>query len=302
MDNPPLDAIDTSIWEVLFRSDTIIVGCIRSSGVRHAKSGQTGPWAALVLPRTPFRASEHSSRERYIDPTHAVLVGPKRTGVRQSTLPVEVIDWVAFEPSALSEILPENALVEIEGRLVPLTAMACAQARILFQYLKHCKTPDSIEVEERAWELLNLHLAAAKHRTEEKALRASTKSAHARAVEQARERIDAQLDHSITLTSLSAQVGYAPHHFCRIFRNQTGQTISQYVLRSRLFRALDALDADTTSYDLAARFGFSDRAHFSRHFSRLFGCSWQRMRQLLEQQNWSELRTIIHAPDRPATI
>jgi AraC-like DNA-binding protein len=64
---------------------------------------------------------------------------------------------------------------------------------------------------------------------------------------------------------LSHQVAVSPHHLSRVFRAETGETVSRYRNRLRVRLALERIaDGETCLARLAADLGFSDQAHLSR--------------------------------------
>lgn len=71
---------------------------------------------------------------------------------------------------------------------------------------------------------------------------------------------------------LAKAAGMQPNAFIRRFRDETGCTPQRWHHQRRIDAACLALESETTSIDeLAARFGFCDRHHFTRVFTRLRG-------------------------------
>jgi AraC family transcriptional regulator len=74
------------------------------------------------------------------------------------------------------------------------------------------------------------------------------------------------------LEVLAQQTGYSPHHFGRLFRQTTGESPYQFVLRRRLERAQQRLEAtDLPLAQVAAACGFADQSSFTRAFKRTLG-------------------------------
>ncbi len=292
-------------WNVFHRGPEIAVGRIVAEGPAVTRAGTTGPWPALVFPRHPVWVGHDAKPDRYLDPTVVAFVNAQSKGMRQSDQPDgECIDWVAFEGAlAASMVQPFEpkrkpdplAPFRIAGAALP--PAACLQQRTLFAYCTDCAQVDPVLVEECALVLLGAALRSAYGRRPPRggAKTERTTRTHRAMVTEARRFIAKHLESRLTLSAIAQQVHAAPQHFCRIFRSETGLTIGAYVNRLRLYQILDELPAESTSYDLAERFGFADRAHFSRHFTRLFGRSFQGVRRLLRAGKWSEMRTIVHA-------
>ncbi|WP_437966496.1 AraC family transcriptional regulator [Sorangium sp. So ce260] len=84
--------------------------------------------------------------------------------------------------------------------------------------------------------------------------------------------IDAELGEGLTVERMAAVAGLSAAHFARAFRRSLGLAPHQYVLRQRLLRARQALEArDADILNVARRLGFSDQAHLTRLFKREFG-------------------------------
>jgi AraC family transcriptional regulator len=89
----------------------------------------------------------------------------------------------------------------------------------------------------------------------------------ARAVELVR----ARLEGAVTLTAIAAAIHLSPERFRHLFIEQTGVRFRAYVLWARLERALAAQVAGASLTDAAHAGGFSDSAHLSRTFRKMFG-------------------------------
>jgi AraC family transcriptional regulator len=65
-----------------------------------------------------------------------------------------------------------------------------------------------------------------------------------------------------------------PCHFARAFKESTGLSPHQYVLRRRVERALQMLkETPTNLVDIAYDLGFSSQGHFTTVFSKIVGVS-----------------------------
>lgn len=84
--------------------------------------------------------------------------------------------------------------------------------------------------------------------------------------------IHAHLDRDLSLKELAAVVQMSAHYFCQLFKQSTGITPHQYVIRCRIERAKELLiQGKLTISDVAKIVGFVDQSHFHRHFKRLVG-------------------------------
>jgi AraC-like DNA-binding protein len=86
--------------------------------------------------------------------------------------------------------------------------------------------------------------------------------------------IDRHPASALTLATLARQAGLSPYHFLRTFRQVTGVTPHQYVLRTRLRQAAMQLAGESgTVLDIALDCGFGDVSNFNRTFRSEFGVS-----------------------------
>jgi AraC-like DNA-binding protein len=110
--------------------------------------------------------------------------------------------------------------------------------------------------------------------------RAATAAARRRVVDDAREAIAAQP--TIGLFELARVVAVSPHHLSRIFRAETGETISRYRNRARVRLVLERLaDRERSLARLAGELGFADQAHLSRVVRREVGSTPSAIRSSL---------------------
>ncbi|HET9450571.1 MAG TPA: AraC family transcriptional regulator [Aggregicoccus sp.] len=82
-----------------------------------------------------------------------------------------------------------------------------------------------------------------------------------------------------SLESLAALAGLSPSRFMHVFTESVGVPLRPYLLWLRLQRAAGAAMAGAALGDAAHAAGFSDGAHFSRTFRRMFGMSPSRLRR-----------------------
>lgn len=93
--------------------------------------------------------------------------------------------------------------------------------------------------------------------------RPATMAARRRAVAEAREALVEEPRTGVL--ELARRVSVSPHHLSRVFKAETGQTISRYRNRLRVRLALERLAAgEPCIARLAADLGFADQAHLAR--------------------------------------
>ncbi len=80
-----------------------------------------------------------------------------------------------------------------------------------------------------------------------------------------------RLDEQLGLRDVADLVGLSPGRTRHLFVEQTGLPFRTYVLWMRLLRALEVFAGGASLTEAAHRAGFSDSAHLSRTFHRMFG-------------------------------
>lgn len=91
-------------------------------------------------------------------------------------------------------------------------------------------------------------------------------------LQQVIEYINAYLDRDLSLRELSNLLQMSPHYFSQLFKQSTGTTPHQYVIRCRVEKAKDLIRQNKLSLaEIATQVGFTDQSHFHRHFKRLVG-------------------------------
>jgi AraC family transcriptional regulator len=73
----------------------------------------------------------------------------------------------------------------------------------------------------------------------------------------------------LSLVEIAAVTQTSPPHFAHLFKQATGQTPHQYVLRCRMERAKHLLTGTTLPlHEIGARVGYADHSHFTALFRR----------------------------------
>lgn len=82
----------------------------------------------------------------------------------------------------------------------------------------------------------------------------------------------AHLNQDLSLSVLAQQVGFSPYHFARLFRQATGESPHQFVLRQRIERAQHLLkEADLPLAHIALESGFANQSHLTQAFKHHLG-------------------------------
>jgi len=89
-----------------------------------------------------------------------------------------------------------------------------------------------------------------------------------------KEFVHAKMEDELSLRELAQSVGLSTPHFSEMFRNSTGESPHQFVLRQRVERAKEMLrEAEMRVLDVAVACGFKTQQHFARVFRRICGAS-----------------------------
>lgn len=83
--------------------------------------------------------------------------------------------------------------------------------------------------------------------------------------------INAHLNQDLGLSELAAIAQMSSHYFSKLFKQSTGFTPHQYVIRCRVERARELLKRGVAIADVATQVGFVDQSHLNRHFKRSLG-------------------------------
>jgi AraC family transcriptional regulator len=91
---------------------------------------------------------------------------------------------------------------------------------------------------------------------------------------------------ALSLEQIAASVHYSPFILCRLFKQEFGLSIHQYLSDLRLSQALDALltQPELAIGDLGMALGYNSHSHFSAAFARAFGVSPSEARKKLKSE------------------
>jgi AraC family transcriptional regulator len=95
--------------------------------------------------------------------------------------------------------------------------------------------------------------------------------------------VRAHLIESISLEALAKLAELSPFHFSRVFKQSTGMTPLQFVIRERMLRAQQLIRETSRSLiEIALEVGYTSPSHFARVFRRTVGMAPTEFRALLE--------------------
>ena len=90
--------------------------------------------------------------------------------------------------------------------------------------------------------------------------------------------IDKNIQKSLSLKIIADEIHLSPERIRHLFAIETGMPFSQYLLWKKIKHIMvDVLKGDKTMTEASDFYGFTDQAHFSKHFKRMFGVSAKSM-------------------------
>jgi AraC-like DNA-binding protein/ligand-binding sensor protein len=102
------------------------------------------------------------------------------------------------------------------------------------------------------------------------------------AVAKARRYIHEHLCESLTLSIVAHQAGLSESHFCRLFKDATGLTLTEYINRCRIkWAKQELLKPERRVSEIAFEVGYQSLSQFNRSFARIVGSApttWRRGR------------------------
>ena len=115
-------------------------------------------------------------------------------------------------------------------------------------------------------------------------MKASTKTDYKKRIETVLHHIEGNLDGSLEPTAIAKVGAMSLHHFHRVFKGQTGESLMQCIRRLRLERAARELRfGQTTVLQTALDAGYQSHEAFLRAFRRQFGCKPSEFREHLHR-------------------
>ena len=95
--------------------------------------------------------------------------------------------------------------------------------------------------------------------------------------------VRAHLAESISIEKLAELTELSPFHFSRVFKQSTGMTPLQFVIRERMLKAQQLIRETSRSLiEIALEVGYTSPSHFAQVFRRTAGMAPTEFRMLLE--------------------
>ena len=249
----------------------------------------------VVLPFAGVFA-KHDAPGRYVvgTPSHAVFIAagtPYRIAFPGAIGDRAII--LRFDSAVVPEAVDRRPgeMLGSHGLLPPEAMMR----RDLLRRRASDPAAETFEIEAIGLELLDLCLGVLR---DVPSSEFATHLRRFRAVERVKEAVAVAPARDWSVASLAKVANLSPFHLCHVFRERTGTSIYDYVLRERLAQALEAVldGGNITAIGLDA--GFASHSHFTARFKRFFGVTPSALRQRIGDERARELRKIMTARPR----
>lgn len=257
----------------------------------HPRFPDTGPidGTIIVFPRTSVTITHYGQPPIQADPNVIMFYnqGQRYTRGKLSDKG-DICDWFGFAPQVVLDALrpldphvddrPEKPFIFSHG---PSTSKLYLQQRLLVEALSQENAPDLFYVEEKMLAILQeaVRIRCGRQRPSSQKS-ATTRQSHRELVAETKAILCTRFAESLTLETLAQALYSSPYHLCRVFRQETGQTIHHYLNQIRLRASLEQVAVKEASLtELGLALGFASHSHFSAAFRRAFGVPPSQLRQ-----------------------
>lgn len=259
----------------------------------------------VVFPRTGVEITHAGHAPMVADPNIVVFYNDGQEYKRGKVSPYgDRCDWFAFDPAIVREIVSQfdPPTSDSERNLFrvthgPSTAEVYFQQRLVVEHILNHPHPNILFVEETALNLLEqvvTNAYAAQHQHPRR--KSDTLRAHADLVHSAKRMIAVHFDEDLTLDDIAGALYVSPYHLCRIFRQQTGNTLHHYLTQIRLRASLESVaDGAQEVTTIALGLGFSSHSHFTSAFRQTFGMPPSTFQRTATSQTLRDFSNILIA-------
>lgn len=263
------------------------VGCLTGHSCRFFDGGRTD------LPRLPtvgllhhgvgvIRLHRHEIR---VDASQTVFLNGGRFRIRHIGCTEEPCATTFALSASATETVAERSGIPgprvrrlFRDRLLVRRPELQRRAHVLMHLARASGDRAADEIDER---LLDLFASAVVLARREPVLALSRRTA----VERVRLLLCDRLEDPPCLEELASAVGVTRFHLCRVFKEDTGLTITQYLHRLRLNEAALRLSAGAEDLcTLAVELGYASHSHFTSRFHRCYGITPSAFRDQLRVQ------------------
>lgn len=192
----------------------------------------------------------------------------------------DICDWFAFHPQTIVEtILPLEPAVQ-DRMDQPFRFTHTLTKPYLYQLQRSIVTRlhsgvqiSPFWIEETMMLVLNALVENAyRQQVTGASHRPTTQREHQDLATAVQELLARRFHEPLTLAEIAQTLFTSPYHLCRVFRQQLGCTIHQYLTQLRLLTSLDQVISNRAPLtDIGISLGFGSHSHFTQSFRNTFG-------------------------------
>lgn len=195
---------------------------------------------------------------------------------------------ISFKRRFIEEIL--NSIQDIDlfygfkNDINIITIPASSQAEIemlLFNMLEECKNIQVGSTSSLKIDLISLLIFISRSAITAQTKKAEYHNVMSPSLFSAVQYINCHYDTKLNLKEISHDFGFSPYYFCRIFKEATGFTFTEYVNTLRVKQGCQLLqDTQISIIEIANSVGFESSTHFGRVFKSIMKVSPMRFRKI----------------------
>jgi AraC family transcriptional regulator len=201
-----------------------------------------------------------------------IIINPAFVGHKSSWYGDSEFILFGFNPEVFARAMDESAQPE-QIQLIPQVAtsdLLVLQMGLALKKVLENNTYDHLYVDAIA-NALAVHLIQ-HYSTRQPLLKEYRGGLSRRKLERVINYVRTNSDRDLSLQELANLVQMSPRYFSTLFKQSTGLTPHQYVIRTRVDRAKQLLlQGEISIADIAQNVGFANQSHLNLHFKRLVG-------------------------------
>jgi AraC-like DNA-binding protein len=182
--------------------------------------------------------------------------------------------WVALQGQAVMQLLSEIGITQEKPLLHTeyMTEIYSLYERIRLSF-QQSAYPRLESLEASGWLRLLLHHFGLANRSILSAHPREMSDLIDRQIDQAIRWITLQFHQQISIDHMASTLGYHRAHLSKAFKQKTGLSPKQYLLKVRMDKAMELLEGYLTIDQVSSSVGFNDSFYFSRQFRKWSGMS-----------------------------
>lgn len=236
----------------------------------------------VAFSTTPIEATFEGNWPAMLDRS-TVATPPAGAGYKRVPVTEQghIVSWISATPEIMTEIVAhrdESACSRPNAPFslatTPTDILASAGMSWLSQMLfESYDQIDPMQLDESAITILDrIAIRYAECKGKRTTQRGATRRKHREIANEACKLIATRFGEKLSISDLSSLLGLSPAYLSRVFRWNTGQSIHQHLICTRLLNALDMLGSNQGSLAwVAAHCGFANHAHLTSSCTSLLG-------------------------------